>query len=182
MEKKWIKYGSIPVFMMMLLISHCKNNAEKFKTELDVVKQYAESYSPEVKDGKMTSLLIEKPPKNVEEAIAKLAKEKVKEHEKYMFLIFLKLYDAHLTYTHQAHDLRPDEEIPYKIPANALVREFCRLQNVYVTYSESIPSSMAYDNLEDKKSLMDDYQPLTDEYNKVQQDLKNPENKINKHF
>jgi hypothetical protein len=92
--------------------------------DLDTVRRYAEAYEPKsLKDVRVPS-----PPYldgDVLRALKGLADSHSREHEKYIVLIFLRIYRFHLEHFHQSYDL--SEGYASQPDVNPLTAEFFRL-------------------------------------------------------
>ena len=131
---------------------------------LEIVKEYAESYSPTSKPNRGIAWL-KNVPENVVTAFLNLKTNNKKEHEKYLTLIFIKLYSAHLQCCHQSYEIR--SSLP-KIDKDQdpLIYEF----NLFTNYFQSdksiefISSDIAYKWTQENSHLL--------EYDKIKEQVK----------
>lgn len=103
--------------------------------DLETVKKYAESYEPK----STKNQAIPSPPypnEKVMKAINALSSNQSREHERYIILIFLRIYRFHLEHFQQSYDL-------VDIPENSLTNEFYRLIGVDPHKEEMTLSSLA---------------------------------------
>lgn len=87
--------------------------------DVEILKRLAEMYEPK----STNQQVIPSPPRLNEKtslALKSLAADQSRLHEKYIVLIFIRLYRFHLEHFQQSYDLRED-------PENALTQEFHRL-------------------------------------------------------
>ncbi len=114
-------------------------------TNLQVAKCFAENYEPH-KDG--IAKLVEVPA-HVVEAFTHLKAEDRSACEKYLALIFIKLYRAHLECCNQSYELRTRSSKRFDIDraADPLLFEFNSITKMYDMDKpiEFISSAMAYD-------------------------------------
>ena len=87
---------------------------ESESADLLIIKNYAESYEPNSQDKHDPPFL----PEKESQALERLANHKSKEHEKYILLIFLRLYRSHLVNFYQSHEL---------VGKDFLTKEFFRI-------------------------------------------------------
>jgi hypothetical protein len=106
-------------------------NAEK---ELAVVKQYAEQYQPATNE---ITYDLEVPPPRVVEALNFLRKTRTRDHEPYILLMLLKLYNNHYEHAHQSYELRESDT---RTVRNPILKEYCRLAGIHPLFWEFLPS------------------------------------------
>lgn len=108
-------------------------------TNLQVAKSFAENYEPQ-KEGVDV-------PAHVVEAFTHLKTEDLSACEKYLALIFIKLYRAHLECCNQSYDLRLKFSLRIDRVVDPLLFEFNSITKMYDMDKpiEFISSAMAYD-------------------------------------
>ncbi len=136
-------------------------NIKKEEIEPDSLKSiqmfrvFSESYSPTRKPNSGVATLPETPD-TVLQALEVMKKSEPKEFEKYLTLIFIKLYSAHLECCHQSYEIR-------KLPLGnldknrePLIYEFNILANKYIEGNpiEFISSSIGYDYVKSNPHLL----------------------------
>jgi len=136
-----MNYISLLIVLILTATVGCEKKDHNIDIELGVVKKYAESYRPKAKGQDLASLELQDTPKAVAEALQESAATGSRKHEKYIYLIMLRLYRGHIEYAHQSYDIRKDNEIPDKEPSNIVVREFCRLAGIDTEMNEFISSA-----------------------------------------
>ena len=115
--------------------------------DLEVVKRFAESYEP-----KSTKNEVIPPPpcpnEKVVRALKALAESQTREHEKYIVLMFLRLYRFYIEHFQQSYNLE-------SIPDNPLTLEFFRLAKLDYQKDEDEQSSVAADWVDRNPQLLD---------------------------
>tara|TARA_B100000809_G_scaffold265497_1_gene324510 strand:- start:50 stop:559 length:510 start_codon:yes stop_codon:yes gene_type:complete len=139
---------------------------------IEIVKEFSESYSPTSKPNHGIAQL-DSIPNHVIQAFRNI--ENKKEEEKYLVLIFIKLYSAHLQCCHQSYDTRGSHPTIDK-EKDPLVYEFNLLTKYYKFDKpiEFISSSLAYDWIQDNPHLLE-YNKIKEQVVIIEQILKNVE-------
>ena len=151
------------LFCLSFSLNSC--NAKQFISRqeinsLKILKTFAESYSPKNKINESPDML----PK-VSQEIKTAIYEAGPLGEKYLTLILLKLYVAHLKCCNQSYELRPDTELDSI--SNPILDEFIKITRLYDLKKpiEFIPSSIAYDWVS-KHSDLNKYSAINKEMKK----------------
>lgn len=110
-------------------------SAQTNLTDVAILKEYAESYEPKSTEKQV----IASPPvpnEKVLQTVSNLANTQSREHEKYVVLIFLRLYRFHIENFKQSYELGRDD---------LLTKEFFRLVGVLnSTFSSGIKYNLKY--------------------------------------
>lgn len=131
---------NLVLYLGLIYNSSCIATYQKDTDARKILKTFAENYEPKNKINQPPDML----PK-VSESIKKAIYEADTAGEKYLTLIILKLYRAHLECCNQSYELRPDSEL--NIVSNPILNEFLKITKQYSStkYIEFIPSSIAYE-------------------------------------
>ena len=132
-------------------------NNDSFNS-LAIFKDFSENYSPAPILGvaKLPDL-----PNDVLSAMRVVKSSQPEEFEKYLTLIFVKLYSAHLECCHQSYELRKQNPRGIDPDRDPLVYEFNTLSNYFPTDKpvEFIPSSIGFDYVESHPYLLE-FEPI----------------------
>jgi len=127
-------------------------------TDVAVIKKFAESYEPKF----TKQAVIPSPPEPNEEvvqAIANLKNSKTREYEKYIVLIYLRLYRFHIENFKQSYELGRD---------NSLTKEFFRIiQSHDYQKAEFMPSYLAQNYVQENSELLK-YNLIEKEMNRIE--------------
>ena len=142
---------------------------------LEVFKEFALNYNPTRKPNSGVAKLPE-PSDSVLRAIKILKTSSPKEFEKYLSLIFVKLYSAHLECCHQSYEIRQQPPVGLDKERDPLVCEFNDLTEKFNDNKriEFISSGIAYDYVYTHKYLMD-FEPIKKHIEIIEQVHKNVE-------
>ena len=150
-------------------------NSEK---SLDIFTEFALNYSPTRKPNSGVAMLPE-PSDSALRAIEILKTSHPKELEKYLTLIFVKLYSAHLECCHQSYEIRRQplggldrDKDPLVCEFNDLTKQFADKKRV-----EFISSSIAYDYVSSHIYLLD-FKPIKKHIEVIEQVHKNIEDGV----
>lgn len=135
---------------------------------LKIARNYAERYNPSEKSNNGPPNL-ENIKNEVINAFKDLTGTEKVEHERYLTLIFIKLYRAHLQCCHQSYDLRISGESYIDQTQDPLLYEFNLLTNTYKQNEmvPFIPSSISYDYVKTHLYLLE-YKKIKIEINKIE--------------
>ena len=126
---------------------------------LKTAKEFAENYLPDSIPNKGVGQL-ENIPENVVIAFRKLRWKNPKEHERYLTLIFIKLYRGHLQCCNQSYEVRLMKSTSGMIDSlfDPLLFEYNLLTNQFDNKHkvEFVPSSIGFDWTEKHKFLLQD--------------------------
>lgn len=150
------------------------------KTSLEIVKVFAESYSPKGMKGNTIPMIEDATPDEIITAVNNL--KNMQSHEKYLTLIFLKLYRSHLECCNQSYEVRGYMADDYSIDSarSPLLYEFNRLTKLFnPRHAEFIPSHLAIKQLQSNPQLLE-YEPINIEFKKIQEIEKNINNNNSK--
>ena len=157
--------------LLCSLLAACRD----FSTELVIIKNYAESYEPEVRletDKELRKYqvppfsFVSQPDNKVLDTISSLNASGRRDHEKYIILIFLRHYRAQLNLASQSYELRARDEFTEK-PKNLLLKEFLRLIDLKPEGREFISSSEAAAWVATHPSLKE-YPPIAVEVKRIE--------------
>lgn len=135
--------------------------------EVATVKEYAESYQPQIrkeKDEDGSEILIppsafnDMPDANTLAAIDRLASVGSRAHEKYILLIFLRHHRAQIEMAHQSYELQPN---------NPLVKELCRLIDCFPPDAEGMFSGVEYSWVKRHPGFQQ-YEPIRAEVKRIE--------------
>ncbi|MDZ7848172.1 MAG: hypothetical protein U5L96_16260 [Owenweeksia sp.] len=135
---------------------------------LEVFKDFAVNYTPTRKPNSGVAIL-PAIPDSVLQAMNTLKLSHPEEFEKYLTLIFIKLYSAHLECCHQSYEVRRQPPGRLDKEKDPLVYEFNNLINKY-SYDkpiEFISSSISYDYVKSHKYLLD-FEPIKKHVDKIE--------------
>jgi hypothetical protein len=123
---------------------------------LETFKEFAQNYSPSRKPNSGVAMLPETPD-SVLSAIRVVRDSQPKEFEKYITLIFVKLYSAHLECCHQSYEVRKEPQSGLDQEKDPLVYEFNNFTKKYPAGMriEFISSSLVYDYLISHRYLLE---------------------------
>jgi len=135
---------------------------------LEIFKDFAINYTPTRKPNSGVAIL-PKTPDSVIQAINILKFSNPKEFEKFLTLIFIKLYSAHLECCHQSYEIRRQPPNGLDKERDPLVYEFNNLTKKYPFDKpiEFISSSIGYDYVKSHKYLMD-FEPIKKHVDKIE--------------
>ena len=142
---------------------------------LEIFKDFALNYSPTRKPNSGVAVLPE-PSDSVLGAIEILKTSQPKEFEKYLTLIFVKLYSAHLECCHQSYEIRRQPPDGLDKKKDPLVCEFNDLTGKFTDKKriEFISSHIGYDYVMTHKYLLD-FEPIKNHVDIIEQVQKNIE-------
>lgn len=145
---------------------------------LEIFKEFALNYNPTRKPNSGVAMLPE-PTDPVLKAIETLKTSQPKEFEKYLSLIFVKLYSAHLECCHQSYEVRRQPPGGLDRDKDPLVYEFNDLTEQFADNKrvEFISSGIVYDYVKSHKYLLD-FEPIKKHVEIIEQIHKNIEDGI----
>jgi hypothetical protein len=145
---------------------------------LEVFKSFALNYSPTRKPNvgvaKLPAL-----PDSVLSAMTLMKNTQPKEFEKYLTLIFIKLYSAHLECCQQSYEVRKQPAIGLDSHKDPIVYEFNSLAKMYSARDrvDFISSDIGYDYVKSHKHLLD-FEPIKQHVGIIEQIHNNIENGV----
>ncbi len=145
---------------------------------LEIFKEFALNYEPTRKPNSGVAML-PKPSASILGAIETLKNSKPREFEKYLTLIFVKLYSAHLECCHQSYEIRRQPLGGLDREKDPLVFEFVTLSGKFADKKriEFISSAVVYDYVNSNKFLLD-FEPIKERIEIIEQVQKNIEDGI----
>lgn len=142
---------------------------------LEIFKNFSVAFSPSRKPNSGVAMTPESSD-SVLTAIDNLKISQPKEFEKYLILIFVKLYSAHLECCHQSYDIRRQlgggldkEKDPLIYELNELTKMFPEKKQI-----EFFSSGLVYDYIKNHKYLLD-FEPIKNQVEIIEQIQKNIE-------
>lgn len=142
---------------------------------LEIFKDFSLAYTPTRKPNSGVAILPE-PSDSILNAIKNLKISQPKEFEKYLTLIFVKLYSAHLECCHQSYEIRRQlgggidkEKDPLIYELNGLTKMYPEKKQI-----EFVPSHIVYDYIMTHKYLLD-FEPIRKHVEIIEQVQKNIE-------
>lgn len=145
---------------------------------LEIFKEFALNYNPTRKPNSGVAMLPETSDP-VLKAIETLKTSQPKEFEKYLTLIFVKLYSAHLECCHQSYEIRQQPPSGLDRVKDPLVCEFNDLTETFTDNKriEFISSGIVYDYVTSHKYLLH-FEPIKKHIEIIEQVHKNIEDGI----
>lgn len=142
---------------------------------LELFKDFALDFSPTRKPNSGVAMLPETPD-TVLRAIRIIKTSQPKEFEKYLTLIFVKLYSAHLECCHQSYEIRRQPTGGLDKEKDPLVYEFNELTKMFPKDKriEMISSAIGYEYVKSHKYLLD-FEPIERHIEIIEQVHKNIE-------
>jgi hypothetical protein len=143
---------------------------------LSVVKEFATKYNP--KENRMLPTIN----KNIYNSFRQLKKNDSIEYEKYLTLVFIKLYRSHVECCHQSYELRRQPPSPkIEEEKDTLLFLFNEMTSQFKAEKpiEFISSSIAYDWAKSKRILSND-RLIKDNLNRIDSVNKEIENELNR--
>lgn len=168
--KQLFKLNLLLYFGFILNSCNAKQYINKQDTDaVRVLKTFAENYKPNNKVNESPAAL-----PIVTEELKSAIYQADSVGEKYLTLILLKLYKAHLECCNQSYELRPDSELD--IISNPILDEFLKTTKLYNSKKsiEFIPSSIVYEWII-KHPYLCEYSPINKEMKAIKK-LKKIEN------
>ena len=145
--------------------------------DLDAIRRFAQNYQPSIRrdeelDHDLPPFHLEMPNSEVAQALQNLASIESREHEKYVVLIVLRLYQTQLRMANQSYDIREMRSVNAlkEGETNPIAKEFCRLLRIDCR-SEFISSSQSYDYVESNPE-MTEYEPIKTEMERIRVEMK----------
>lgn len=147
-------------------------NSDSLKS-LEILKTFAEAYSPTRQPNSWIEKLPEAPD-SVLRAISIVKASQPKEFERYLTLIFVKLYSAHLECCHQSYEIRKQPSRGLDKKRDPLVYEFNTLAKMFPDGKpiELISSDIGYDYIKTHKYLLS-FEPIGKQVTIIEQIQKN---------
>ncbi len=147
-------------------------------TSIEIFKAFAIDYSPTRKPNSGVAKLPEASD-SVLSAIEIIKTSQPKEFEKYLTLIFVKLYSAHLECCHQSYEIRRQSPSGLDREKDPLICEFNDLTGQFADKKriEFISSGIVYDYVNSHKYLLD-FEPIKKHVEIIEQVHKNIEDGI----
>lgn len=142
---------------------------------LKIFQDFALNYSPKRKPNSGVAMLPE-PSDSILEAIKVIKNLHPQNFEKYLTLIFVKLYSAHLECCNQSYEIRRQPPVGLDKLKDPLVYEFNKITKKYSNQKriEFIPSSIGYDYAISHKQLLG-FEPIKKYLKLIEQVHKNLE-------
>ncbi len=149
------------IFMLALLFQALCSQSYA-NTALIDLQYFAESYEPASQENAVIPMP-PVPPLGVESALEYMKNTNSRDHEKYVVLIFIKLYRFHIENFHQSYELREK----WGEVNNPLLSEFCRLGDLNCKDTEFLSSSIAEDWMK-KARKYDKYKNIVTELKRIE--------------
>jgi len=144
----------------------------------EIFRDFAIDFSP-TRNPNSGVAVLPAPSDMVLSAVETIKFSQSKEYEKYLVLIFVKLYSAHLECCHQSYEIRRQPSIGLDRKKDPLVYEFNDLTSQFSNKKriEFISSSIAYDYVNSHNYLLD-FEPIKKHIEIIEQVHKNIEDGV----